>query len=55
MIFIITSISLMVHFYSFEYMYSDPYILKFFSFLSLFSFFMLVLISADNLLQLFLG
>jgi len=55
MIFIITSISLMVQFYSFEYMYNDPYILKFFSFLSLFSFCMLIMVSADNLLQLFLG
>ena len=55
MIFIITSISLIVQFYSFEYMYEDPYIIKFFSFLSAFSFFMLLLISADNLLQLFFG
>ena len=36
-------------------MENDPHILRFYSYLSLFSFFMLILISADNLLLLFLG
>jgi len=55
MILIITSISTIVHFYSYEYMYNDPYNTRFFAYLSLFSFFMLILVSADNLILLFLG
>lgn len=33
----------------------DPYILRFFSYLSLFTFFMLFLVTSDNLLQMFIG
>jgi proton-translocating NADH-quinone oxidoreductase chain L len=55
MFLIITGISLCVHFYSVGYMDSDPHITRFFSYLSLFTFFMLFLVSSDNLVQLFVG
>lgn len=55
MLLIITSISFLVHFYSLGYMSHDPYILRFVSYLSLFTFFMIFLVSADNFFQLFLG
>jgi len=52
---VVTFISSLVHFYSFEYMYSDPYLIRFMAYLSFFTFFMLVLITADNFVQIFLG
>jgi NADH-quinone oxidoreductase subunit L len=55
MLFIISLISLSVQLYSVGYMENDPHITRFFSFLSLFTFFMLVLVTADNFLQLFIG
>lgn len=55
MLVVITSISFLVHFYSLGYMSHDPYILRFMSYLSLFTFFMLLLVTADNFFQLFLG
>lgn len=55
MLVVITSISFLVHLYSREYMEHDPFLPRFLSFLSLFTFFMLVLVTADNLVQLFLG
>jgi len=55
MLIIITLISLFVHIYSFEYMSHDPYLPSFMSYLSLFTFFMLILVTADNFLLLFLG
>lgn len=48
-------ISLLVQFYSQNYMELDPHIVRFYSYLSLFTFFMLILICGDNLLILFLG
>ena len=48
-------ISLLVQFYSLNYMEFDPHIIRFYSYLSLFTFFMLILICGDNLLILFLG
>ena len=55
MIFIILFISFLVHLYSIEYMWHDPNLLRFFKYLSLFTFFMLILVTANNFLQLFLG
>ena len=55
MLFIISLISLCVQFYSIGYMQHDPHITRFFSYLSLFTFFMLILVTADNFLQLFVG
>jgi len=52
---IVTFVSLMVHVYSIEYMSHDPHLPRFMSYLSLFTFFMLILVSADNYVQLFVG
>ena len=52
---IITFVSSIVHLYSIEYMATDPYLSKFMSFLSLFTFFMLILITSDNFVQMFVG
>jgi len=52
---IVCFISFLVHVYSIEYMSADPHISRFFSYLSSFTFFMLMLITADNFIQLFLG
>lgn len=55
MLVVVTSISMCVHLYSTEYMSQDPHIQRFMSYLSLFTFFMLLLVTADNFFQLFLG
>ena len=52
---IVLFISLLVHLYSLEYMYEDPHIIRFLFCLSLFTFFMLTMATANNVLQLFLG
>lgn len=48
-------VSSCVHIYTMEYMSEDPHNTRFYSYLSLFTFFMLVLISGDNLLLIFIG
>ncbi len=55
MLVVVTLISTLVHLYSTEYMEKDPHILRFMSYLSLFTFFMLILITANNFLQMFVG
>lgn len=55
MLVIVTGISLCVHFYSIGYMSHDLHATRFFSYLSLFTFFMLILVSADNFIQMFIG
>jgi NADH-quinone oxidoreductase subunit L len=55
MLLIITCVSFFVHLYSANYMKEDPHILRFMAFLSLFTFFMIFLVTADNFLQLFFG
>lgn len=55
MLCIVTLISTCVHLYSIEYMSNDPHQSRFMSYLSLFTFFMLILITANNLLQMFIG
>jgi NADH-quinone oxidoreductase subunit L len=52
---VITSVSGLVHLYSWGYMPEDPHRARFFSYLSLFTFTMLMLVTADNLIQLFFG
>ena len=52
---VVTFVSALVHFYSIEYMAQDPHLSRFMSYLSLFTFFMLILISADNFVQMFVG
>ncbi|HJD57021.1 NADH-quinone oxidoreductase subunit L [Candidatus Tisiphia endosymbiont of Ptychoptera albimana] len=55
MFIVVTWISAVVHIYSLGYMADDEGLPKFLSFLSLFTFFMLALVSADNFVQLFFG
>ena len=55
MLFMVTTVSSVIHVYSIGYMHGDPGVPRFMSYLSLFTFFMLMLISADNLVQLFFG
>ena len=55
MTFVVLFIYFLVYIYSINYMYHDPHLIRFLSYLSLFTFFMLILITADNLIQLFLG
>jgi len=55
MIVVVTFISSLVHLYSTEYMENDPHLIRFMSYLSLFTFFMLILVTADNFLQMFVG
>ncbi|MEX0815504.1 MAG: NADH-quinone oxidoreductase subunit L, partial [Dongiaceae bacterium] len=55
MMFVVSFVSAMVHVYSIGYMHHDKSIPRFFAYLSLFTFFMLSLVTADNFLQLFFG
>ncbi|MGE3290947.1 MAG: NADH-quinone oxidoreductase subunit L [Geminicoccaceae bacterium] len=55
MMFVVGFISFLIHVYSVGYMSHDPSIPRFMSYLSLFTFAMLMLVTADNLLQLFFG
>jgi len=55
MLIVVTFISTLVHLYSIEYMRHDPHLQRFMSYLSLFTFFMLILITANNFLQMFVG
>jgi NADH-quinone oxidoreductase subunit L len=55
MLVVVTTISAFVHLYSIGYMAEDPHRPRFFSYLSLFTFMMLMLVTADNLVQLFFG
>jgi proton-translocating NADH-quinone oxidoreductase chain L len=55
MLFVITTISSLVHLYSIKYMENDPHIVRFMAYLSLFTFFMIILVTSGNFIQLFLG
>lgn len=55
MLVLIFFVSFFVHIYSFEYMSIDPHFMRFIGILSLFTFFMALLISSDNLVLLFFG
>jgi NADH-quinone oxidoreductase subunit L len=55
MLVVVTSVSAFVHLYSIGYMHEDPYRPRFFGYLSMFTFAMLMLVTADNLVQLFFG
>ena len=52
---VVTFVSSLVHLYSTEYMSHDPHLPRFMSYLSLFTFFMLILVTADNFIQMFVG
>ncbi|MDO7842442.1 NADH-quinone oxidoreductase subunit L [Sphingomonas immobilis] len=55
MLVVVTSVSALVHLYSWGYMSDDPDQPRFFAYLSLFTFAMLMLVTADNLVQMFFG
>ncbi len=55
MLVVVTFVSSLVHIYSLGYMHEDKSLARFMSYLSLFTFFMLVLVTGDNFLQLFVG
>ncbi|MGC2854031.1 NADH-quinone oxidoreductase subunit L [Novispirillum sp. DQ9] len=55
MVLVVTSVSSMVHLYSWGYMSHDKSIPRFMAYLSLFTFMMLMLVTADNLVQMFFG
>lgn len=55
MCFVVTSVSFLVHVYSIGYMADDPSIPRFMGYLSLFTFMMLMLVTANNMIQTFFG
>src|SRR5512138_3243922 len=55
MLVVVTGVSSMVHVYSVGYMSHDHHKARFFAYLSLFTFFMLMLVTADNFVQMFFG
>jgi len=55
MLVVVNSVSALVHIYSIGYMHHDPHRPRFFAYLSLFTFAMLMLITSDNLVQMFFG
>ncbi|MDH5353340.1 MAG: NADH-quinone oxidoreductase subunit L [Gammaproteobacteria bacterium] len=55
MMVVVTSVSLMVHIYTIGYMHDDPGYQRFFCYISLFTFSMLMLVMSNNFLQLFFG
>ncbi|GAB6053660.1 NADH-quinone oxidoreductase subunit L [Magnetospira thiophila] len=55
MLIVVTTVSAMVHIYSIGYMHHDPDVPRFMAYLSFFTFCMLMLVTADNLLQMFFG
>lgn len=55
MLVVITSVSSLVHLYSIGYMSHDPHLPRLMCYLSLFTFFMIMLVTADNFLQMFFG
>ena len=55
MLVVVNSVSALVHLYSMGYMHEDPHRPRFFAYLSLFTFAMLMLVTSDNLVQMFFG
>ena len=55
MLLVVNIVSALVHLYSTDYMSHDPHLPRFMSYLSLFTFFMLMLVTGDNFAILFLG
>ena len=55
MLVVVNTVSALVHLYSIGYMADDPHRPRFFAYLSLFTFAMLMLVTADNLVQMFFG
>jgi len=55
MLVVVNTVSSLVHIYSIGYMHDDPHRSRFFAYLSLFTFAMLMLVTADNFVQMFFG
>ena len=55
MLVVVTTVSMLVHLYSIGYMHEDPARPRFMGYLSLFTFAMLMLVTSDNLVQMFFG
>ncbi|NNG03274.1 MAG: NADH-quinone oxidoreductase subunit L, partial [Inquilinus sp.] len=55
MLIVVNGVSALVHIYSIGYMAHDPHRARFFAYLSLFTFMMLMLVTADNLVQMYFG
>src|SRR5204862_6961225 len=55
MLVVVNGVSSLVHLYSIGYMHEDPHRARFFAYLSLFTFAMLMLVTSNNFLQLFFG
>lgn len=55
MLVVVSAVSALVHLYSTGYLEGDPHVSRFLSYLSLFTFLMIVLVTSDNFLQLFIG
>jgi len=55
MLVVVTTVSSLVHVYSIGYMHHDPHQQRFFAYLSLFTFAMLMLVTANNFMQMFFG
>ena len=55
MLILITMVSFLVHLFSTSYMDGDPHLVRFMGYLSLFTFFMIILVTADNIVQMFIG
>nr|MBC8299860.1 NADH-quinone oxidoreductase subunit L [Pelagibacterales bacterium] len=55
MLVVVTCVSTLVHLYSTEYMGGDPHLPRFMAYWALFTFFMLMLVTADNFLQMFVA
>src|ERR671916_1764950 len=55
MLVVVNTVSFLVHLFSIGYMHEDPHRPRFFAYLSLFTFAMLMLVTADNLVQMFFG
>ena len=55
MLVVVNTVSALVHIYSIGYMHHDPHRPRFFAYLSLFTFAMLMLVTSDNLIQMFFG
>lgn len=55
MLVVVIGVSTLVHVYSIGYMSGDPHVPRFMSYLSLFTFLMVVLVTSNNYVQLFIG
>lgn len=55
MLLLIITVSTLVHIFSLNYMAGEPHLSRFLGYLGLFTFFMLILVTSPNLVQLFIG